>query len=190
MEIEMKSKLKLMMSASALILALTLPDAVLASDGTVTFNGALVASTCTVVVNGGGSATGTVTLPTVATSLLATTGDTAGVTQFTLNLAGCGLITGLTTVNVFFESGAGVDPSTGNLINLTGGGAANVVVQLFPANDLTTQIKPGLYPQVKATDILLADGSGTLNYAAQYYALDTTTAGAFSSNVTYSLIYN
>lgn len=185
----MKNKLKLMMSATVLISALALPDVVLASDGTVTFNGALVASTCTVTLNGV-AASGTVTLPTVATSLLAVAGDTAGATQFTLNIAGCGAIAGLTTVNAFFESGAGVDPTTGNLINLTGGGAANVVVQLFPANNLATQIKPGLSAQVKATDILLADVTGTLNYVAQYYALGVSTAGAYSSNVTYSLIYN
>ncbi len=185
----MKNKLKLMMSAASLISALALPGLAQASDGTITFSGALVASTCTVVVNGGGSATGTVTLPTVSTSVLAITGNTAGATLFTLNLSGCTAVTGKTTVNAFFESGAGVDPTTGNVINLSGT-ATNVAVQLFPASDLSTQIKPGLSDQVKATDILLSAGSGTLNYVAQYYALGASNAGTFISNVTYSLSYN
>ena len=190
MEIEMKNKLKLMMSAAGLISALALPGLAKASDGTITFNGALVSATCTVVLNGGASGTGTVTLPTVNISNLALTGDKAGATLFTLNITGCTAVTDKTTVNAFFESGAGVDPATGNLINLTSGGAGNVVVQLFPATDLTTQIKPGLSEQVQTTGVLLSATSGTLNYAAQYYALNTTTAGAFSSNVTYTLVYN
>lgn len=185
---KIKNKFKLLMPAAGLISALALPGLTQASDGTITFNGALVASTCTVTLNGV-AASGTVTLPTVSTSILAVTGNTAGATQFTLNLSGCTAVTGKTTVNAFFESGASVDPTTGNVINLTGT-ATNVAVQLFPASNLTTQIKPGLSAQVKATDILLSAGSGTLNYAAQYYALGASTAGTFISNVTYSLIYN
>jgi major type 1 subunit fimbrin (pilin) len=188
--IEMKNKFKLMMSGVGLVSALALPGLAQASDGTITFNGALVSSTCTVVLNGGASGTGTVTLPTVATTTLANTGDTAGATHFTLDISACTAVTDKTTVNAFFESGAGVDPATGDLINLTVGGAGNVVVQLFPENNLTTQIKPGVTNQAKATDINLIAGSGTLNYVAQYYALDETTAGAYSSNVTYSLVYN
>ncbi|MBF6647648.1 type 1 fimbrial protein [Methylobacter sp. BlB1] len=195
----MKNKFKLMMSGVGLVSALTLPGLAQASDGTITFSGTLVSSTCTVVLNGGASGTGTVTLPTVATTALANTGDTAGATHFTLDISACTAVTGLTnnTVNAFFESGAGVDPATGNLINLTSGGAGNVVVQLFPENNLATQIKPGLTDQAKAPDINLplsggggGTGSGILNYVAQYYALDATTAGAYSSNVTYSLVYN
>jgi major type 1 subunit fimbrin (pilin) len=188
--IEMKNKFKLMMSGVGLVSALALPGLAQASDGTITFNGALTDSTCTVVLNGGGTGTGIVTLPTISTSILDSAGKTAGATHFTLDLTGCSAADGKTTVNAFFESGAGVDPATGDLINLTGGGAGNVVVQLFPENNLATQIKPGVTDQVKATDILLSDVSGTLNYVAQYYALDATTAGAYSSNVTYSLVYN
>jgi major type 1 subunit fimbrin (pilin) len=186
----MKNKFKLMMSGVGLVSALAQPGLAQASDGTITFNGALTDSTCTVVLNGGASGTGIVTLPTISTSILDSAGKTAGATHFTLDLTGCSAADGKTTVNAFFESGAGVDPATGDLINLTGGGAGNVVVQLFPENNLATQIKPGVTDQVKVTDILLSAGSGTLNYVAQYYALDATTAGAYSSNVTYSLVYN
>ncbi|MDD5411255.1 MAG: fimbrial protein [Methylobacter sp.] len=184
----MKNKLKLMMSATGLISVLALPGLAQASDGTITFAGAVSGSTCTVVLNGSASSTGTVTLPTVSLSQLASAGATAGATHFTLDLSGC---TNNSLVNAFFESGAGVDPATGNLINTTAGGATNVVVQLFPANNLTTQIKPGLTSQAKAPDVTgTSPFSGTLNYVAQYYALAAATAGAFSSPVTYSLTYN
>lgn len=185
----MKNKFKLMMSGVGLISALALPGLARASDGTITFNGALVDSTCTVKVNNAGTGDGTVTLPTVVTSILATTGDTAGATRFTLDISGCTAVTGKTTVNAFFESGANVNPATGNLLNT--GTATKVAVQLFPENNLTTQIKPGETGQAKAADILLSATSGTLNYVAQYYATaDGPTAGTFVSSVTYSLVYN
>ncbi len=44
------------------------PQVARASDGTITFNGKVTASTCTIGVNGGGASNG-VTLPTVATSV-------------------------------------------------------------------------------------------------------------------------
>jgi major type 1 subunit fimbrin (pilin) len=188
--IEMKNKLKLMMSGVGLVSALALPGLAQASDGTITFEGALVSSTCTVKLNGL-AASGTVTLPTVATTALPLAGNTAGATRFTLEINDCTAVTGLTenTVNAFFESGAGVDPATGNLLNT--GTATNVVVQLFPENNLTTQIKPGETSQAEATDILLSATSGTLNYIAQYYATaDSPAAGTFISTVTYSLVYN
>lgn len=171
------------MSTTGLVsaLALAVPGWVLASDGTITFNGAVTDTSCTVVVNGG-TADGTVTLPTVSTGILNLSGNVAGATNFTLDLSGCDPVG---TVNAFFEAGANVDPATGNLTNT--GTAANVVVQLFADNDLTQQIKPGLEGQTSATDVIAA--AGTLYYVAQYYATDAATAGTFSSTVTYSLTY-
>jgi len=119
------------------------------------------------------SSTGNVTLPTVYISSLTSNGATAGATPFTLDLAGC---TAGSTVNAFFEAGAGVDTTTGKLINTTAGGAGNVVVQLFPANNLTTHIKAGDISQVTAPDVTgVSTFGGTLSYVAQYYALAATT---------------
>jgi major type 1 subunit fimbrin (pilin) len=81
MEIEMKNKFKLMMSATGMISALALPGLIQASDGTITFNGTVTDSTCTVQVNNAGAGDGIVTLPTVSKSLLQNAGDTAGATN-------------------------------------------------------------------------------------------------------------
>jgi major type 1 subunit fimbrin (pilin) len=159
-----------------------------ASDGTISFTGAVVASTCVVTLNGG-SSSGTVTLPSVPTTILAASGNTAGPTNFTLNLTGCGLVTGKTTVNAFFEAGSTVNPVTGNLIN--SGAATNVALQLLVAST-SAQIIPGSPTQAQPTGVTLIatpGASGDLNYVVQYYATGVSTAGTVTSSVTYSLAY-
>lgn len=158
----------------------------MASDGTITFNGGVVASTCAVTLNGV-SASGTVTMSDVALSLLTTPGNTAGKTNFTLNLTGCTTVTLKTLVNAFFESGAGVDVTSGNLINT--GTATNVDIQLLVA-DTMVQIIPGSSTQAQPTSISIPGGTGTLAYVAQYISTGTATAGTIVSSVTYSLVYN
>lgn len=158
----------------------------MASDGTITFSGGVIASTCVVTLNGS-SASGTVTMSEVALSLLTTPGNTAGVTNFTLNLTGCTTVTGKTLVNAFFESGAGVNVTTGYLKNT--GTATNVEIELLVASTMT-QIIPGSSPQAQPTSISIPGGTGTLAYVAQYISTGTATAGTIVSSVTYSLVYN
>lgn len=156
-----------------------------ASDGTISFSGGIVASTCIIKLNDV-SASGTVTMPWVALNLLATTGNIAAPTNFTLNLSGCTTVTGATLVNAFFESGAGVNNSTGNLINT--GTATNVAVQLLVAGTMT-QIIPGLATQAQPASVSIPGGTGTLAYVAQYISTGVATAGTIISSVTYSLTY-
>ncbi|MGD9699985.1 fimbrial protein [Acinetobacter sp.] len=61
----------------------------MATTGTITFNGQVVASTCAVTVDNSASATATVTLPTVNNVDLNGTGKTAGDTHFTINVTDC-----------------------------------------------------------------------------------------------------
>lgn len=156
-----------------------------ASDGTISFTGAIVATSCVVTLNGG-SASGTVTLPTIQAGALAASGNTAGPTNFTLNLTGCAAVSGKTTVNAYFEAGATVNPTTGNLIN--SGGATNVALQLLVASS-SLQIIPGSPTQAQPTGVSLTGTSGALNYVVQYYATGTATPGTVTSSVTYSLAY-
>lgn len=156
-----------------------------ASDGTISFAGSVVNATCTVKVNNS-AASATVNLPTVSQATLATNGEVAGATRFTVNLTGC--TTGK-TVNVFFEAGSTVDAITGNLIN--GGTAGNVQVQLLTNSG--APISVGSSSQASSSGIAMtaspAVTGGVLNYSAQYYATGASTAGSVTTSVTYSLVY-
>ncbi len=156
-----------------------------ASDGTISFSGSVVTATCVVKVNNS-AASATVTLPTVSQSVLATNGQVAGATRFTLNLSGC---TAGKTVSSYFEAGASVDTTTGNLIN--GGTAGNVQVQLLTATG--APISVGSSSQATTAGIAMtatpAVTGGVLNYAAQYYSTGVSTGGSVTTSVTYSLTY-
>ena len=158
-----------------------------AGDGTITFNGALTATTCTINGNGTSAKNFTVKLPTVSTNLLKTAGDTAGRTSYTVALTGCTPVTTTSKASVFYEAGSTVDPIDGRLIVATGG-AGNVKLQLLNADG--TAIKAGY-----STDLQnmawasIASGAATLSYQAQYYATGATTAGAANSSVVYSIAY-
>lgn len=165
------------------ICGLCLGNSAYASDGTITFTGAISAATCTVKLNGG-SASGTVTLPSVSNTILASGGAVAGATAFAINLSSC--TTGK-TVNAFFEAGTTVDLVTGSLIN--SGTASNVEVQVLTG--AAAPISIGSVAQAADTGInTTASPSGTLNYIARYYATGVATAGTVSTSVTYSITYN
>ena len=150
-----------------------------ASDGTITFNGAVTANTCT--ITGGGDQT--ITLSPVSEKTLAKAGDTAMQTAFQIGLTGCSK----GQVGTYFEAGPNVDTSTGNLKNL--GAATNVQVQLLNPDD-GSQIKPGDAAQVVKYTTIVNDGdAATLNYAARYYATGASAAGDVNTSVTYSLAY-
>ncbi|MEA5101247.1 type 1 fimbrial protein [Pantoea sp. S18] len=160
-----------------------------ASDGTITFNGELTASTCNVIVAGQG-ADATVVLPTVSTVKLANASDVAGRTGFNMALNNCSGT--LKTASAFFEAGATVDTVTGRLKNMVtapNGGATNVSLQLLDG-DNSNVIQAGNQNQItKNTFADVASGSGTLSYAVEYFAEKGTTPGLVSSNVVYSIMY-
>ena len=207
----MNTLIKRAMLAAGITTAMVLPLAGRASDGMITFTGAVTASTCTVNVNGAGSANATVALPTVDTAALsgaagtATTASqqTAAGTFFNVVLSDCSAATDIgdpaaapTTVAIYFEAGATVDEGTGGLINTagTGVGYSNVEVKLYNASGSSvvgTQIMPGT-PTNQPTALTIANGGGTQWFYAGYATLGTTaaTAGAVSTYVTYSLVYN
>src|SRR6478736_9229179 len=141
------------MAAAGITAALGAPLSGLASDGTITFTGAVTASTCTLKINGAGTGDGTVALPTVDTAAL-TNGaarTTAAGTFFSVGLSSCNAAADIgapaaapTTVQIYFEAGPNVDEVTGGLINTVAG--SNVEVNLYNASAATivgTQIKPG-----------------------------------------------
>ncbi|KHA72486.1 fimbrial protein [Pseudomonas fluorescens] len=159
-----------------------------AADGTINFNGELVNQTCTIAVDGVVSpAVATVTLPTISTGLLTAAGQVEGQTGFNIQLTNC--VGTATTAAAFFNSGATVDPISGNLKNMTGS-ANNVQLQLVDQQGGAV-IQAGNTNQIANTTRNTIDGTGAANmpYAVQYFATGATTPGTVVSSVTYNVDY-
>jgi len=157
-----------------------------AADGTITINGLVTDKTCEIITPQGKDFT--VTLPTVSKQTLAKAGDVAGRTPFTINLGDCSE----GKVATYFEPGATVDFATGRLNNQDAAGAKNVQVQLLGSNN---QFIPVLAAgangaQTNSQWVDVTDGgSADLNYYAEYYATDASSAGKVSTSVQYTIIY-
>ncbi|SKA20020.1 fimbrial protein [Novilysobacter spongiicola] len=170
--------------AAGLTAAVLAPLSASAADGTITFNGEVTAQTCDITTPGGEDFT--VTLPTVASSALATAGQTAGRTGFAITLANCP--TG-GDVATYFEPGATVDNDSGRLNNQ--GTAGNVQVQLLGDNGQLIPVQASGTAQANSQWVTVAgDGSANLDYAAEYYATGAATAGGVTTSVAYTIIYN
>lgn len=165
------------------------PQTARASDGTITFTGSVLSSTCSV-----GSATGgtvssgdvSVVLPDVQSSAFTVKGSVAGLTPFTLNLTGCPTTPSGVVVGAAF-SGTSIDSTTGAITN--SGGTSNVEVQMTNSSGAAIALNTDANP-VNAT--VSGTGTASLSYEAQYYQPSATavTAGTVSAPVTYTLTYN
>ena len=153
-----------------------------ASDGTITFNGQLTNATCT--ITGGGNQT--VTLPTLSTATLASTGNTAGDTLFDIKLTGCSA--GVATATAYFEAGANTDAVTGRLKST--GTASNVQIQLLNSNGSLVNVAAPSVAGQGTQAATITSNAGTQSFIARYYATGATTAGTVASSVTYSMVYN
>lgn len=157
-----------------------------AADGTITINGEVTDKTCDIVTPQGKDFT--VTLPTVSRQTLASVGDVAGRTPFTISLANCSE----GKVATYFEPGSTVDFTTGRLNNTLPAGAKNVQVQLLGDNNqfLPVLAAGATGAQSNSQWVDVADaGKADLNYYAEYYATDASTAGKVSTSVQYTIIY-
>ena len=203
----MNTWIKRAAAAAGIVAAIALPMSGLASDGTITFNGAVTASSCSIDVDGSGNGDGTVTLPTVDTAAL-TNGAAktdAGGKFFYITLSGCSAASDLgaaspggtapTTVQIYFEAGPNVDETTGGLINVAAGGyKSNVEVKLYNASNsavVGTQITPG-HDTVQAPVQTIGSEAQQWFYAgySTEAAATAATAGTVSTSVTYSIKYN
>ncbi|MDO7900456.1 fimbrial protein [Pseudomonas sp. K1(2024)] len=151
-----------------------------ADHGEISFQGRVLAPTCTV---NGGNGNLPVTLPDVNAAKLVRPGDVEGQTAFALQLSGC---SHLGRVSTYFEPGPGISDQ-GRLI-VDAGGSSNVELQLLNSSkgvmDLAA-VKGNQNSQV----VDIVDGNATLSYFVQYYSTGNTTPGAVSSRVRYSLDY-
>ncbi|GAA5127423.1 fimbrial protein [Alloalcanivorax gelatiniphagus] len=174
------------MAAAALLCA---AGSAMAADGTITFTGKIIDQTCNITTPGG--ADFTVTLPTVAAATLASAGDVAGRTPFSINLSDCAE----GDVATYFEPGPSVDFETGRLVNQAAGNtvATNVQIQLLGENNQFVPILAaggdGAQQNSQWVTVPAGGGGADLHYYAEYYATGQSGAGDVSSNVQYTIIY-
>ena len=177
-------KVKLTLCAMALAAAST--SALAANEvtqGTVTFNGELIADTCSIASD---SVNRQVQLPKIAIQTLNAAGTSAGSKGFDLNVELCP--EGITKVAAHFEAigSSGVDSSTGNLTNQysgTGTKATNVQVRLYNSDE--KQLKLG-ETGVAAN---VVSGKATMRYYGGYYATAATKSGLVYAQARYTLAY-
>jgi len=155
-----------------------------AADGTITFDGSITTTTCTIKVNGI-NASATVNLPVARLNDLREIGNTAGATDFNVVLSNCsGLPAGGQGAAVHFESGSRVNAAGGLSPTRDGSG---VELAIYPRNN-GTPLMLGQAPLAAIGSI--TGGAITLPYTVKYRSTSTApTAGAVSSSVTYSIVY-
>lgn len=172
----------------AVVLLAAAPLAASAADGTITFNGKVTDKTCTISTPAGKDFA--VTLPTVSASALASAGSVAGRTPFTISLTQCGA----GDVATYFEPGATVDFNSGRLVNQAQADAArNVQIRLLGSNNQFLPVLAAGSNQAQTNSQWVtagSDGSATLNYFAEYYAIGAAAAGNVTTSVKYTIIYN
>lgn len=163
------------------------------SSGTLTINGLVTGSTCSVTINNQ-SANATVTLPTVSTTELGAAGNTAGWTAVTFSFSGCTLSgknsagANITSVLPYFQQGS-TTSSDGNLLNATGS-ATNVEVAMSNTSGGSSLIKmnqPVTAQNVNAATVTGSTASAT--YYAGYFATGAATAGTVATTVQYDISY-
>ncbi|MGL4906958.1 MAG: fimbrial protein [Plesiomonas sp.] len=164
-----------------------------AADGTITFNGEILSSTCTVSgVGGVGGGDLSVSLPKIDATSLSGIGQTAGSTMFGIKVgapgqAGC---TNGAIASVNFEPGATVDTATGNLKNTAATSPAGNV-QVSISNTDGSKINIGQANLNNKTSATISNNEAFLNYYAAYNTVGgAATAGKVQSSVMYSIAYN
>ncbi|ELY3878244.1 TPA: thin pilus major pilin AcuA [Acinetobacter nosocomialis] len=192
-------KLNLALLATILCAAGT-TTSVFATDGTITINGRVITSTCTLSGSGAaGSGTQNVNviLPTVPNSAFAAANSTAQATNFNLSLtnsagtAACDAVTiaGLQGITLGGPTNASqyVSGSTTRLVNTVSGSTVNVQLKLA---SVTTPIDFALTNQLTNSNATTTT-SGIWNVQAQYFSPTATPAAQqVNSVVNYILNYN
>lgn len=173
-------------AASIALLGLATSSA-MAADGTITIDGAITATTCTIESGFNGTPNATVNLPTVSNLALAAAGDTAGETNFFFNLSGASCAG---TATMHFEAASSpVNLATGRLTNQAGTSPApNVEVAILNADG--SMIDLATSGNSQAVPIIAAPGVTRLDYFARYDATGATNAGAVETHVDYTMSYN
>lgn len=163
-----------------------------ASDGTITFTGKISENTCAVRggtgINDGSTPTLAVRLPTIGTASLDSPGAVDGKTPFNVIVSSYGTTPNPNNVALFWETGPTTDPATHALRNAEIDNP-NVQIQLLNASGMPMLVDGNSAASENSTAVPITNGGATLNYFAQYYATGPANAGAVTSSVTFSIVY-
>lgn len=165
---------------------LAVPLAAEAADGTIHFEGSVVEPGCVVIAHSS-PADIRVTLPPVATSVLAEAGQTAGRTPFYISIAGCNDTA--QSARTYFEPGPTVNVATNNL-SLEAGAATAQNVELQLLNEDFSKIRLGNPAELQNSQSgAIVDGELSLRYYAEYVATGAASAGSANSSVMFTMVY-
>lgn len=173
-------KISVLSAAAALVLGAASLTAS-AADGTITFQGDIMPTTC--VINGGGGADVNVDMPTIPATLLAAAGQTGGDKPFNITVGSTATPCAASHVQLRFEPGATVDPATGRLNNA--GDATNLQVEVL--NDTGGVIN--LSDNSNSQTIPVAGGVADMKYTARYHATGAVAAGTVDTSVQYTVTH-
>ncbi|AZC51709.1 hypothetical protein C4K35_4130 [Pseudomonas chlororaphis subsp. piscium] len=167
-----------------------------AADGTISFNGELIAASCT--VTGGAGATGsdgkvTVDMGKVSMDSLGTSGSVGVATQVNLKVDCASGSETLKTVKVRFDpqSGSGVDDSNPSLLKLSGEKAAKgVAIAIIDGDGKTLNLSGN---DTISGELVVTEGAATadLNMRASYVKNGSSepAAGTGSATLPFTLTY-
>lgn len=180
---------------------LTASSSVFAIDGTITFNGELVDSTCTPTVTGSstsGASKGnaTVTLPTLNVSALSQAQATGGLTGFNIQLNGgdgttSGCVAGDSNSKIatpYFESETAKVNQNGRVINTNAITGSKVDIEILNDKQQAININDDAKTQLVSSAII-DKNNYKYKYFARYYAVDKAVAGPVNGTLSYSIIY-
>lgn len=171
---------------AALVIMLCTSSGVMAAndaaitDGSVTFNGKVIAPACTLV---SGQENSTVTLPDVSATKLQTNGEVSGVqTDVPIELKDCDITV---TDNAQFTFSGDADTIIPTAFaNKASGGAQNVALQLYMPDGTTV-----ITPNVETGDLALQTGDQTLTFKVDYIATARATSGDVTAVANFHINY-
>lgn len=151
------------------------------TDGSVTFNGKVIAPACTLVA---ATKDSTVTLPDVSATKLQTSGEVSGVqTAVPIELEDCD-ITVTKNAAFTFDGDADTGIITAFANQATTDAATNVALQMYMPDGSTT-----LTPGTETGYIQLQDGSQTLTFKVDYVATGKATSGNVNAVTNFHINY-
>ena len=144
------------------------------TDGSVTFNGKVIAPACTLVA---ATKDSVVTLPDVSATKLQNNGQVSAVqTDVPIELKDCDITV---TKNATFTFNGTADTT-----QITADAATNVALQMY-MNDGTTTITP----DTETGNILLQNGDQTLTFKVDYIATGKATSGNVNAVTNFHINY-
>lgn len=200
-------KISTLSTISGLVLGLACTNT-FAVDGTITVNGVVTDSTCTLTGTGPGASGAkniVVNLDTVPNSTFTTANQSAATKSFDLQIkngagtGGCDAATNKALKGLFLETAAAADYDATDktaLVNKAAGASTTnpVFVQILTDSDTPVDYSQAWGTQAKsAITGLAADGTGiaTMGYKARYFTkTGTVDAQNVTATVNYTLQYN